>query len=184
MSGTKRKAASGSNSSSSKMFIAFIVFILIMVIGIAAYLLLRNRNGEPKNTRDVGGSARLIMDEGDAGNIMDEMRKEVEEGMFECNMSSTWTFADGTSESKDAAVANSTNNSYPFYFDVMLEDTGEIVYSSPVVPVGAQVTGIKLEKDLDPGEYEATVLYSLLEDEESQEVKSQAGFVITITVLK
>jgi hypothetical protein len=102
--------------------------------------------------------------------------------MFECQMSMTWTFADGTSESNDAIVVNSKNNTYPFYFDVTLNDTDELIYSSPVVPVGSQLANIKLDKDLDPGEYKATVMYSLLEDVESQALKSQAGFVITINV--
>lgn len=134
------------------------------------------------NTRTVAESTRVVLDADSASNIMDEMRKEVEEGMFECQMSMTWSFADGTSESNDAIVVNSSNNSYPLYFDVTLNDTNELIYSSPVVPVGSQLTQIKLDKDLDPGEYEATVMYSLLDDETSQTVKSQAGFVITIIV--
>jgi hypothetical protein len=104
--------------------------------------------------------------------------------MFECKMSMTWTFADGSAASKDAYVANSTNNKYPIYFDVTLNDTGEKVYSSPVLPVGAELTGITLDKDLDPGTYKAKVLYSLIKDEESQEVVSSAGFVIKIIVKK
>jgi hypothetical protein len=182
----------GNQSGSAKrgfIIIAIFLVIIIALVAVIAFLLGRNANSgsdagtEPTgNEREVAESARVVLDENSAATIMDEMRKEVEEGMFECNMSMTWTFADGTSESKDAIVVNSNNNSYPFYFDVTLNDSDELIYSSPVVPVGSQLTNFKLDKDLEPGEYMATVMYSLLEDETSQEVKSQAGFVITIIV--
>jgi hypothetical protein len=182
----------GNQTGSAKRGFAIIIVFLVIIIALVAviaFLLGRNTNNgsdsgtEPTgNGREVAESTRVVLDEDSAATIMDEMRKEVEEGMFECNMSMTWTFADGSSESKDAIVVNSKNNSYPFYFDVTLNDTGETIYSSPVVPVGAQLTDFALDKDLDPGEYKATVMYSLLEDETSQTVKSQAGFVITIIV--
>jgi hypothetical protein len=111
------------------------------------------------------------------------MRQEVEEGMFECSMSTEWTFADGNAESKDAYVANSSNNTHPFYFDVRLDGSDEVIYSSPIIPVGGQLTNFKLDKPLSAGTYEAVCMYSLLKDEVSQEVTSAAGFVVTITVL-
>jgi hypothetical protein len=179
----------GKKGGTSRLIIIIGAVIIVLLVALILILLFK-KTPEPvesttnnnDDTRKVAESARIVLDEESAGNIMDEMRKEVEEGMFECQMSMTWTFADGTSESNDAIVVNSTNNSYPFYFDVTLNDTNELIYSSPVVPVGSQLTNFKLDKALDPGEYKATVMYSLLEDEESQVVKSQAGFVIKIIV--
>lgn len=182
----------GSAKRGFAIIIAFLVIIVVLV-GVIAFLLGRNTGGSDAgtdvsntgntgNSRDVAGSARVVLDEDSAANIMDEMRKEVEEGMFECNMSMTWTFDDGSAKSKDAYVANSTNNKYPIYFDVVLNDTGEKVYSSPVLPVGAELTNFSLDKDLDPGKYQATVFYTLIRDEVSQEVISTAGFVIKIVV--
>lgn len=183
-----------SQSGSAKrgfIIIAAFLVIIIILVAVIAFLLGRNTNGSvnqgieassTENGREVAESARVVLDEDSAANVMEEMRKEVEEGMFECNMSMTWTFEDGTAASKDAIVVNSSNNSYPLYFDVNLEDTKELIYSSPVIPVGSQLTDFALDKDLDPGVYRAVVMYSLLENEESQVVKSQAGFVITIKV--
>jgi hypothetical protein len=178
--------------SAKRGFAIIIVFLVIIIalVGVIAFLLGRNTGGSDNGTdtsntdngRKVAESARIVLDEDSAANVMDEMRKEVEEGMFECNMSMTWTFSEGSATSKDAYVANSTNNKYPIYFDVTLNDTGEKVYSSPILPVGAELTNFSLEKDLDPGTYKATVLYSLIRDEESQEVISSAGFVIKIVV--
>jgi hypothetical protein len=183
-----------SQSGSAKrgfIIIAAFLVIIIILVAVIAFLLGRNTNGSVNqgidsgntgNSRQVAETARIVLDEDSAANVMDEMRQEVEEGMFECNMSMTWTFEDGSAASKDAIVVNNSNNSYPLYFDVNLEDTGELIYSSPVIPVGSQLTDFVLDKDLDKGEYRAVVMYSLLENEESQVVKSQAGFVITIKV--
>jgi hypothetical protein len=64
-----------------------------------------------------------------------------------------------------------------------MQDSGENVYSSPVLPVGAELTNFALDKELPAGTYQATVMYKLLSDEESQEEISSAGFVVNIQVL-
>ncbi len=194
MSGNNTEKSNQSGSA-KRGFIIIAVFLVIVIalVAVIAFLLGRSANSgsgngtessNSDNGRKVMESARVVLDEDSAANVMEEMRQEVEEGMFECKMSMTWTFADGSAASKDAYVANSTNNKYPIYFDVTLNDTGEKVYSSPVLPVGAEFTDITLDKDLDPGTYKAKVLYSLIKDEESQEVVSSAGFVSKIIVKK
>jgi hypothetical protein len=134
-------------------------------------------------SRQVQESARIVLDEADAQNIMEQMRQEVAEGMFECQMTSEWNFPDGQSESPDAYVANSANNTHPICFDVYIDNTDELLYSSPVLPTGTSIDHIKLDKELPAGSYQASCLYRLLRDEESQEEFSSAEFVITINIL-
>jgi uncharacterized protein (UPF0333 family) len=179
----------GSAKRGFAIIIAFLVIIVVLV-GVIAFLLGRNTgssdNGsEASNTpsnREVASGSRVILDQESAANVMEEMRSEVAEGMFECNMSMTWNFDDTTQPSKDAYVANSRNNTHPIYFDVILKDTDEKVYSSPILPVDSEITNIALDKSLAPGTYKATVMYTLLRDEVSQEEISSAGFVIKIIV--
>jgi hypothetical protein len=192
----------GSENKKNKMtiiIIAVLAVVVIALVGVVAYLLGRGdadsgkqANGnegtgsESKQSettqRQVAGSVRTVVDESSADDIMSQMREEVAEGMFECKMSMTWTFKDGKSESGDAYVANSVNNSHPIYFDVYKKDTEELLYSSPVLPVGTDLKNIKLDKELPKGDYKATVMYTLIKDVESQEEISSAGFVITIKV--
>jgi predicted nucleic acid-binding Zn ribbon protein len=160
------------------IIIIAIVVLLLIVIGILIYLLLRMKPEEDKR-----GSVRTIMSAEDASNASDDMREQVAKGMFECEMSMNWTFPDGSSPSEDAYVGNSTNNKYPIYFDVILDDTGETIYSSPVIPVGSNIASFPLDVALSAGTYKATVMYTLVEDVETQEEISQAGFVVTINVL-
>lgn len=188
MSGTAKTKTGSENKNNKAVIILIIVLAVIIIafVAVVAFLIgrMERDGGSDSDTgrREVAESARLILDEDSAQNVLDEMRKEVEEGMFECSMSTEWTFKDGSSESKDAYVANSANNTHPFYFDVILDGTEEVVYSSPVVPVGSRLTDFKLDKQLEAGTYEAICKYVLLSDEESQEEISTANFVITITV--
>ncbi len=181
------------------LFIVIIAILVVIVMALAivlAFFLGKKSSGGSNGTdgsvtesqegrRDVinASSVSVVTDEESAATVMDSMREKVEEGMFSCKMSMNWTFKDGKSESKDAYVANKETNTHPIYFDVYLMDESEtLIYSSPVLAVGSQLTDFKLDKELDAGTYKAKVLYSLIKDEESQEVISSAGFVITIEV--
>lgn len=161
-----------------KIIIGIIIVLLLIAIIILLILLLKKP--EENESR---GSVRLVEDEQTAANVMEDMREEVAKGIFECSMSMDWTFPDGKSNSTDAYVANSTANKYPIYFDVILDDTQEVIYSSPVLPVGAKLTDFALDKELAAGKYKATVMYTLVEDVETQKEISQAGFVVNIEVL-
>jgi hypothetical protein len=181
-----------SSKKGNGMMIALIISLVVVVIAIIVIVVLVRRKGneapasdttEQTQTREVVSDVRTVLDENSGAEIMDQMREEVAEGMFECQMSMTWSFADGKSASEDAYVANSTNNTHPIYFDVILDGTEDVIYSSPVMPVGTELTGFKLDKELEAGTYEATVMYNLLKDTESQEVISSAGFVVTINIL-
>jgi hypothetical protein len=183
-----------SENKNNKLIIIIIVLLAIIVlilVAIVAYLLGKGQSTtaggnssvgeEPR--REVTGSVRTVIDESNAEDVINQMREEVAEGMFECKMSMKWTFEDGKSASKDAYVANSVNNTHPIFFDIYMNDTDELIYSSPILPVGTDLTDIKLDTELPAGEYKVTVMYTLIKDVETQEPISSAGYVITIKVL-
>lgn len=164
--------------------------IVLLLIGVGAFLIFNGGQSQitgesaDRSLRQVSESARLVVDQESADSVMDQMREEVAEGMFECQMSMTWTFENGSVESKDAYVANSVNNKYPIYFDVYLnEEDEEPVYSSPILPVGTDWSNFKLDYPVPAGEYRSKVMYTLIRDEESQEQVSQAAFIISLKVL-
>lgn len=150
------------------IILAFIVLLVALIICIL--LLLRKPEEEGRN----------FVDRGNVDTIMEDMTDKVAEGMFECMMTTEWTFENADSESPNAYVANVENNRYTIYFDVYEKETNELLYKSPLLPVGTEIRNIKLDKELAAGEYEAVVMYTLVDDEE-QEVSS-AGFNITISI--
>lgn len=150
------------------IIIAFVILLVALIICIL--LLLRKPEEEGRN----------FVDRDNVDTIMEDMTEKVAEGMFECMMTTEWTFENGDSESPNAYVANVENNRYTIYFDVYEKESNELLYSSPLLPVGTEIRNIKLDKKLAAGEYKAVVMYTLVDDDE-QEVSS-AGFNITISI--
>ncbi|HBN55433.1 MAG TPA: hypothetical protein DD414_01540 [Lachnospiraceae bacterium] len=159
-----------------KIIVGSIVILLLVIIGVLLFLLLRK---EPEE--DTTG---YVLDEGNYQQIQGDMANEVAEGYFQTYMNTTWTFADGTSETQDAVLGNSPDNTKPIRCEVILEDTGEIVYKTGVLPVGAVLEPFKLDKDLDAGTYKAVCQTYLLKEQENgtYEDFSSAGFYVTIEV--
>lgn len=151
--------------------IALIVVVLVALILCILLLLLRDREDD--------GVGRFVTED-NADDIMADMAEKVGKGMFECRMTTSWTFEDASSPSTDAYVANAESNLYALYFDVYRQPKDELLYSSPLLPVGTDIDGIKLDKKLPAGEYDAIVRYTLV-DENEEEV-STVGFDITISV--
>lgn len=116
--------------------------------------------------------------------ISEEMDEQVQEGYFETYMNTDWTFPNGASESTNAILGNSPNNKKPIRCEVILADTEEVIYSTEVLPVGAELPPFKLDVDLDAGTYDAVCMVYLLDEEDdgSYTDYSNAGFNVTITV--
>lgn len=151
-----------------KKIIIAVCILLIIIAAIIIYFLTR-----PKR-----------MTEGNYKQIMEEMENEVQEGYFETYMNTEWTFPDGTSETTNAILGNSPNNKKPIRCEVMLTETEEVVFTTDVIPVGAELPPFKLDKDLDAGTYDAVCRVYLLDEEDDGTYTdySNAGFNVTITV--
>lgn len=162
------------------VLIACVVVVLIAVIGVLVFLLLGKK--EPEASAE--GSGSYVIEEGNYQQIMDDMEADVKEGYFETYMNTEWTFPDGASETTDAVLGNSPNNTKAIRCEVLLAGTDEVVFSTGVIPVGAQVPPFKLDVDLDAGRYDAVCMTYLLDEAGDGTYKdySSAGFNVTITV--
>ncbi len=179
---------SASKKSRNVIIIIVVAFVILVAALITCIVLLLNKQKEEPAQEAVESVPRStvlergIVDEDNAGDVMDEMSEKVSKGMFECKMTTAWTFDDGKSASPNAYVANVENNLYTLYFDVYEESTNELLYSSPMLPVGTELKNFKLDKELAAGEYDAVVMYTMV-DENLEEVSS-VGFKVTISVSK
>ncbi|MDR1321197.1 MAG: hypothetical protein LBK56_07190 [Gracilibacteraceae bacterium] len=123
----------------------------------------------------------LVIDDNNIEQIQRDVEEKVARGMFRTYMTTTWTFPDGKSASSDAVMGNSDANAYPFWFEVTLNDTDEVVYTSSLLPVGSVMKEIILDKDLEAGTYGA-ILTIYMVDENNEPVESNMGFMLTLTV--
>lgn len=152
-----------------KKIIIIICILLVIIAAVVVFLWLRR----PR-----------VMNESNYKKISEEMEEQVQEGYFETYMNTDWTFPDGASETTNAILGNSPNNKKPIRCEILLADTEEVIYSTDVLPVGAELPPFKLDVDLDAGTYDAVCMVYLLDekDDGSYTEYSNAGFGITITV--
>lgn len=104
----------------------------------------------------------------------------IEDRYFETAMNFDWTFDTWDTPSKNAYVKNSENNGRIVYFDVTIDNTGELVYSSPYISIGAVLENFALNRELSAGNYTATLTYYLVDDEFNE--VSNLSVVLTLRI--
>lgn len=153
--------------------------LVIAVICIIGYFLYSSLKKQDESKPVVGGNTNLVIDESNLAEVEELITQAAEEGMFELNMNTIWSFPDGKSPSSDAYVANSNANSRPISFEIFINDT-ECVYSSTVIPVGSRIKEIKLDTELPAGEYSATCMYHLWNEDGTEKSSFGVGVVLNI----
>lgn len=96
-------------------------------------------------------------------------------------MSIDWVFETATSASQNMYVANDPSNPGTVFFDLVLPETGEVIFSSPYIPLGARLDSIYLDVELPPGTYRPVVIYHLVD--EYYEVQATVSVAITLRIL-
>jgi hypothetical protein len=130
---------------------------------------------EPKEQKSVITADNVEEVLEDMADIPDYIPKN-----FTVKQSSDWVFPDGASKSTNAYVENSTDNETPVYFDLQVDKTGEIVYSSPILETGAHIQNFALDKLLEKGSYECTVIYHLIDEDRNELTYVNIGVSIEV----
>lgn len=169
---SQRSAKKGLTKTHVILIIGFLVVIALIVFLFFYF----NKKEEPAELGAVG-----IITEENLGEITDTLAKKMDQANFETYMSNDWSFPDGKSPSTNAIIGNSAANNYDFYFTVTLNDTGEEVYKSGLIPVGKTLAELKLNKELPDGTYSAICSYHLI-DENGKEIESTLGFNVTLRI--
>lgn len=160
-----------SQGSKGRMLLIFCAVVIIALLIIIVVLLVKGNNSTNTISTEAASSPKrnVIVNEENAEKVAEEIvnQKTVAPGTYRVTMNSTWNFQDGASSSDNAYVENSTANTNAVYFDLQLADSEEVIYQSPVIPVGSHLTDIKLDKDLDAGTYDCVLIYHLVDDEQN-----------------
>ena len=96
--------------------------------------------------------------------IQEELRRQVEEGMMNISMNTNPVFDNGTSGG-NVLITNASFNKYPQVVEIYRDDTGELIYRSGVIPVGARIDTAKLIVDLPRGAYECTAHFNQISED-------------------
>lgn len=160
------------NEKANKGLVVVCIFAVVIIVALIGVIVVMSRSKESGSEIAEAGEKRpVVVTEENAEEVAEQIlnRKE-SEGIplhYQVTMNSTWEFENGQSESENAYVANSIDNETSVYFDVIRNDTKETIYQSPVIPVGEEIDSITLDQDLDAGDYECTMTYHLIDDEQN-----------------
>lgn len=173
-------AEQSKNSSSNKgMKIVVIIGIIVIIALLAAILvlLLGKKEEKPQEKRAV------VVTEEKAEEVAETMLQEeyVAPGYYETSMTTEWHFPSGDQPSTDAYVANVERNTNDVYFDIVLsEDESVKIYSSPVIPRGAELENISLDTVLDAGTYDCVLIYHLVDENQNSISELRVGLTIIV----
>jgi len=150
-----------------KVIIGVLVVVLLAVIGVLIYLLLQ-KDDEPPEERPTTGGRGIVVTPENVDEIRDQLGQPPEDAYYTANMNAEWRFETWDTPSTNAFVVNDEENTRTVYFDVILDATGETVYSSPFLPVGARHDDFALDAPVGAGDHSATVTYYLVDDDHNE----------------
>lgn len=157
-----------------KIVLILCILLILVLVGVIAYLLMSK--DDEKEKRNV------VVTEENVEEIVAQLSEEqkVPMGAYQVTMNPTWKFEDGKAASSNAYVENIETNTNSVYFDVTRSDTEEVIYESPILPVGSHLENIALDKNLAAGSYDAVVTYHILDESEESISTVRVGITIVI----
>ena len=169
----------GHSSATKKLTSVIIVLAILVVVALGVILfLVLGKDSDDNKKNEISGGRGTVITEQNAEEILQNTEDDVQDGYYTTSMSINWHF-DGK-VSKDAYVANDTSNTRTVYFDLFLRDTNEMIYSSPYIPVGAELDGITLDKELEPGTYKTILVYHLVDNDKQEISTVSVGLTIYV----
>ncbi len=158
-------ASGGAKKSSSLMLVVIIAVVLILVGGTGLFLLVSSSKNQPA----AGSQDRdMVVTPENVNDILAQVNQHNSDASYTTSMNVDWYFENGTSASSNSYIENPAKNSRTVYFDVLLKDTQELVYTSPYIPVGSRVEHIALQSNLSAGVYPAVCVYHLVDDDKNE----------------
>lgn len=166
--------AVGKSNTGLFIFAGFLV-LAITIAATAYFYFNRPVEGEPE-IRDTADGRGIVLTRENMDEVLNA--EPVDPGYFETAMTNEWTFVGGKSDSKSVYVMNAETNRNTIYFDLLVGE--KLVYSSPYIPVGAELPQFELTGSLEPGDYSGTVTYHLVDDENKDVSEVSVGVTLHI----
>ena len=180
MNGEKTEERANATRDGGKKLLAAACILLLLVLGILAFLLLRAPKAGPSGlAREAAALAGQLEGETEE-EIQAELNRIVEEGMFNISIASYVEFPEGTAEG-EVRIENVPSNHYLMQVEVVRDDTGESVYRTGMIEPNHHIQRARLDADLDVGSYPCTAVFYAFESD-TEEPVGQAAAKMTIVV--
>jgi len=137
-----------------KRLLLIIIILLVIALGVVTTLLiLNNRN----NSETPANTSRIEIDPG--AKDWTETQPEDKGGEATGIKIPGYQYITIDKDSTDVKMAllNPEGNPCYFKFEICLKDTGEVLYTSKMVPPGQVITDVTLSRGLSAGEYPTVI---------------------------
>ncbi len=166
----------GKSSGKRTVLIVAGIILIAIVVWVLVWLFACNGSSLIDPSAQTGQAPYKSQEE-----IQAELDRTVEEGMFNISIASVIQFEDGTTPGT-AYIENVPGNHYLMQVTITDDDTGDVLYESGVLKPNQYIENITLTKDLDPGTYDTTALFTALDEQTYDEI-GHAAAKVTINVL-
>lgn len=156
-----------------KVWLFLLLFVLLATIVLLASLLLKKTEESKPGMREANAMIGQFPGKTEK-EILEELNRVVEEGMFNISINPDIVMETGESEA-DVRIENVPGNRYLMRVDVTLDSTGEVIYKSGLIEPNHYVQKVKLEKVLPKGTYEATAVFTAYELKKEEEAGNAAA---------
>ncbi len=165
-----------------KRLIALLILIIIVLIALFFW---RGCGDEEETAApyETEVAAKLGQLDGKTeAEIQEELNRVVEEGMFHISINPEPIFANGTAEG-NLEIENVPNNLYLMRVEIILDDTGETIYSTKYIEPNMHIQSAALDVELEAGEYPATAVFYAYDQETLTEM-GNVSCQLTIYILE
>lgn len=192
MSESPQKAKKLSKSGLIAVLLALIVVVLIVLV-----VLLMMKRDNTANDSDAVEQQQTVfqymkdgklmydanvvaIDEDSLQQQVDEMFKKAEEGTMTLEFKNTAMSDDGIHF--NCSINNAVENNYDMYINIYKDDTcQEQLLLTGLIPPGAGIRSFESEIQLDPGNYEALLVLTQVEDDHAT-LHAQLSVVLNLVV--
>ncbi len=107
------------------------------------------------------------------------LQAEVDGNYIRMQINSTPVFEDGSSEG-NLYIGNPETNRYDMYVVITLEESGEVIYDSGLIPPGYYIDYDTLQVELEEGRHKALAEISYYN--ENEDVQSQSNIMLEVVI--
>lgn len=162
-----------------KKYWVILALLAIVIAGGTYYYFSRQTTPIPVVSGDY------LPDVKDAQKMSDKELKAAEQGMVDASKFNMVIKPEAVFEVGEAKgslyIQNPIANGYPINVVIRLDDTNEEVYNSGAMSPGFEISGAKLDKVLEMGEYPATATFNIY-DPETNEKRGQVQAGISLQI--
>lgn len=173
-----------------KRKIIIILSVIIILLAASMVVLVGMSLRSPKETIEnietekqsnaMAYEANVVVGDKDSlQDAVDRLIEKAKEGQMSLEMKTEAYSDDG--KRFTCHLANSIQNNYDMFMVLYLDNTQQEIYRTGLIPIGSRIEEFTLKEALEPGRYEATLVYNQVEeDRETIHAQVNVGLVLVV----